>query len=156
MLHVASVALLLALAIYIASGCAVAEESSECPNWYHRPPGSHHCQCGPTLQGGIMCSDNQVYIRVDYIMTWDTATNQTLAALNHYGYYNYSTITNRVYSVYTLMSSDSRDLNETVCAPNNREGFLCEDCVPGYGPTAYSSNCMDCQKVPLFQQLLIS
>ena len=47
LLHVASVALLLELA----SGCAVADESSECPNWYHRPPGSHHCQCGTTLQG---------------------------------------------------------------------------------------------------------
>ena len=143
MLYVASVALCLTLA----SGCAVADESSECPNWYHRPPGSHHCQCGPTLQGGIMCSDDGVYIRVDYIMAWDTATNQTLAALNHYGYYNYSKITNRVY---TLMPSDSRDLNDTVCAPNNRVAFLCEDCVPGYGPTAYSSKCMDCQKRSTF------
>ena len=93
MLHVSFVALLLALA----SGCAIADEISECPNWYHRPPGSHHCQCGPTLQGGIMCSDDGVYLRVDYIMTWDTATNQTIAALSNYGYDNYSTITNRVY-----------------------------------------------------------
>ena len=131
MFHAISAALLIALA----SGCAVANESSECPNWYHHPPESHHCQCSPTLQGGIiMCSDNQVYLRVDYIMTWDTVTNQMFAAL--YGYDNYSTTIHRVY---TLMPSDSQDLNETMCAPNNREGFLCEDCVPGYGPTAYSS-----------------
>ena len=39
LLHVASVALLLALA----SGYAVDDEGSECPNWYYRPPGSHHC-----------------------------------------------------------------------------------------------------------------
>ena len=37
-----------------------------------------------------------------------------------------------------------------MCAPNNREGFLCEDCVPGYGSTAYSSKCMDCQKRSTF------
>ena len=123
MLPVASVALLLALA----SGCAVADESSECPNWYHRPPGSHHCQCGPR----------------DYTMTWDTATNQTVAALNNYGYHNYSIITNRVY---TPMPNDSQDLNEAVCAPNNRKGFLCEDCIPGHGPTAYSPKCMNCRK----------
>ena len=139
MLLVSSVALLLALA----SGYILADESSECPNWYHHPPGSHHCQCGPTLKGGIMCSENGVYIRVDHIMTWDTARNQTIAALSNYGYGNYSTITHRVY---TLIPSDSRDLNETMCAPNNREGFLCEDCVPGYGPTAYSPKCMDCKK----------
>ena len=60
-----------------------------------------------------------------------------IAARNNYGYgyENYFIITSRVY---TLMPNDSQDLNETVCAPNNREGFLCEDCVPGYGPTAYS------------------
>ena len=141
MLQVSSVALLLALA----SGCVLADESSECPNWYHRyrPPASHHCQCGPTLKGAIMCSDDRVYLRVDHIMTWDTATNQTIAALSNYGYVNYSAITKLVY---TLMPNDSQDLNETICAPNNREGFLCEDCVPGYGPTAYSSKCMDCKK----------
>ena len=147
MLHVSSVALLLALA----SGYAVADESSECPNWYHRPPGSRHCQCGPTLKGGIMCSENGVYLHVDHIMTWDTARNQTIAALSKYGYDNYSTITHRVY---TLLPSDSRDLNETMCAPNNREGFLCENCVPGYGPTAYSPKCMDCKNTPLSQQVL--
>ena len=141
MLHVVSAALLLALASCYA--LVHNHESSECPNWYHRPPESHHCQCGPTLRGGIMCSDNQIYLHVDYTMTWDTATNQTIAALNNYGYDNYSTITHRVY---TLMPNDSQDLNETMCAPNNREGFLCEDCIPGYGPTAYSPKCMDCKQ----------
>ena len=139
MLPVASVALLLALAL----GYVVADESSECPNWYHHPPGSHHCQCGPNLKGGIICYDDGLYFRVDYTMTWDSATNQTVAALSNYGYKNYSNIINKVY---TLMPNDSRDLNETVCAPNNRKGFLCEDCVPGYGPTPYSPKCMDCRK----------
>ena len=100
LLHVASVALLLALA----SGYAVADESSECPNWYHRP-GSHHCQCGTTLQGGIIvCSDDGMYIHLHFTMTWDSATNQTVAALSNYGYVNYSAITNRVY---TLMPNDA-------------------------------------------------
>ena len=147
-LPVASVALLLALA----SGCAVDDEGSECPNWYHRPPGSHHCQCGPTLQGGIMCSDDGVYIRVDHIMTWDSAINQTVAAYSKYGYDNYSTITHRLY---TPIPNDSQDLNETMCAPNNREGFLCEDCVPGYGPTAYSPKCMDCRERSTFSAIAI-
>ena len=145
MLPVASVALLLALA----SGYAVADESSECPNWYHRPPGSHHCQCGTTLKGGIMCG---LYLRVDHTMTWDSATNQTVAALSNYGYKNYSNIINKVY---TLMPNDIRDLNETVCAPNNRKGFLCEDCIPGHGPTAYSPKCMDCRKHTTLSKIAI-
>ena len=69
MLHVVSTALLLALASCYAA--ADGDESSECPNWYHRPPGSHHCLCGPSLQGGTMCSDNEVHLHVDYTMTWN-------------------------------------------------------------------------------------
>ena len=46
MLHVASVTLLLALA----HGSALANEGSECPNWY----GSSHCQCGLALRCGII------------------------------------------------------------------------------------------------------
>ena len=100
-----------------------------------------------------MCSDDGVYVHVDYIMTCDSARNQTIAALSNYGYVNYSTITNRVY---TLMPNDSRDLNETVCAHNNREGFLCEDCVPGYGLTAYSPKCMDCRERSTLSEIALS
>ena len=41
------------------------------------------------------------------------------------------------------MPNDSQDLNDTVCAPNNRKGFMCEDCIRGY---AYSPKCMDCKQ----------
>ena len=142
-----------ALLLVLFSGCAVADESSECPNWYHRPPGSHYCQCGPALKGGIIiCSEDRVYLRVDYAMTWDTSSNQTVAALSNYGYENYSNIINRVY---TLMPNHSRNLSGIVCTPNNRDGFLCEDCVPGYGPSIYSPKCKDCRKRSTFSAIAL-
>ena len=131
------------LLLALVSSYAVADPNSECSNWYYRPPGSSQCKCGQTLSGGIMCSEGEVYLRVDYTMTHDDATNQTVVAINHYGYNNYSTIKDRVY---TLLPSDSRELNEMVCLPNNRKGFLCEDCIEGFGPTAYSPKCTNCPK----------
>ena len=131
-------------------------EISECPNWYHCAPRSHHCLCGPTLQGGIMCSDYRVYVRIEIIMTWDTATNQTIAAYSKY--MDVTTIPPLyTHGVYTLMPNDSQDLNETMCASYSREGFLCEDCVPGYSPTAYiySPKCMDCKQRSTYSAIAI-
>ena len=62
---------------------------------------------------GVVCSSGEVYLRVDYTMTYDNATNQTLAALNIYGYDNYSTIKDRIY---TLIPKESQYLNEKVFA----------------------------------------
>ena len=96
------------------------------------------------LGGGITCCGDAVYIRVDYTMTLDPSTNQTVAALSIYGFDNYSAIVDRVY---TALPNDSRNLNERMCTPNNRKGFLCEDCVDGFGPTAYSPKCTNCSEL---------
>ena len=92
-----------------------------------------------------MCFDDEVYLRVDCTMTLDnenTVTHQVVVALNEYGYDNYSTLNERVY---TLLPRNNQDLNEMLCEPNNRKGFLCEDCIHDYGPTLYSINCADCR-----------
>ena len=120
------------------------DSGSECPTvWSYRSPGSNHCECGQTLGGGIMCSKGEVYMRVDYTMTLDPSTNETVAAPNVYGFDNYSAIVDRVY---TPLPHDSQHLNQRICAPNNRTGFLCEECIDGFGPTAYYSACMNCSE----------
>ena len=134
---------IITLLLALSSIFALADESSECSNWYYRPPGSNHCKCGQSLSGGVMCSEGEVYLRVDYTMTRDKDTNETVVALGVYGYDNYTTIKDRVY---TLVPNDSQDLNEAICLPNNRMGFLCEDCIDDFGPTAYSPKCENCTK----------
>ena len=99
-----------------------------------------------------MCSEGQVYLRVDYTMTLDKDTNQTVVALGVYGYDNYTTIKDRVY---TLVPNDSQDLNEKICSPNNRKGFLCEDCIDGFGPTAYFPQCANCTKLSSVKRLAL-
>jgi hypothetical protein len=107
------------LILALSSSYVVADESSECPNWYYHATGLDHCKCGQRLSGAVMCSEGEVYLRVDYTMTLDKDTNQTVVALGVYGYDNHTTIKERVY---TLVPNDSQDLNETICFLNNSKG----------------------------------
>ena len=51
------------------------------------------------------------------------------------------------------MPRESEDLNEKVCSPNNRQGFLCEKCIKGFGPTAYFTECKNCTKHSLVMKI---
>ena len=142
----ASYILIVALAVSYANG--VGANSSECSTlWSHRPPGSMKCKCGQSLDGGIMCMDDRVYLRVDFTMTLDNQTtnnsnHHVVVALNAYGYDNYTTLKDRVY---TLLPNNSQVLNKVLCRPNNREGFLCQNCIEDHGPTPYSAKCANCK-----------
>ena len=132
---------LLVLALALASVVTADNSSDGCPLWHYRDH-EEMCKCGHSLNGAVICSDDGVYLRVDYTMTWNNSTNQVVAALNRYGHHNNSNMQRRVYS---LMPSDIAELNRT-CTLNHREGFLCEKCRPGYGPNTYMQKCMKCSE----------
>ena len=141
----------LALLLVLASSqwLVCAETASECPAlWSHLK--SNHCECGMDLEGGIICSGQEVHLRVDYTMTVDPRNNEIVAALNDYGYDDPSALVDRVY---TILPNGSHYLNETICAPNNRKGLLCQDCIEGFGPTAFISKCANCTKYSLVARL---
>ena len=138
--------IVITLALVVSYANGVIDKSSECSTlWSYRPPGSSKCKCGQSLDGGVMCLDDRVYLRVDYTMTVTTnhSDHHVIVALSDYGYDNHSTLKNRVY---TLLSNNSEDLNKVLCRPNNREGFLCEDCIKDYGPTSKPSKCANCKE----------
>lgn len=120
-----------------------------CPVWSYSLR-SNHCDCAESLGGGIICSGNQVLIRVDCTMTTYPQNNETVASLNVYGYDNYSAVVNRVF---TVLPPRSQDLNASLCVPNHRKGFLCEDCSDGFGP---SSNllCLNCTQHSIATRVL--
>ena len=136
--------LIVVLLLAVGQGWVMEQGDSECPTvWSRASSRSNHCVCGQTLGGGIMCSERQVYLRVDYTITLDPSTNNTVAALGVYGFDNYSAVVDRVY---TPLPSESEYLNQKLCAPNNRTGFLCGKCIDGFGPTAFYSACMNCSE----------
>ena len=136
------VLLLLFTATY-ASVTAEENDSFSCPLWHYHHEGE--CKCGFKVDGAIFCSDDNVYLRVDYAMgIWHShGTNVIAIALSRYAYHDYSAIHQRVYSPIPKNKSQ-QDLENFVCKKNNREGFLCGKCLPNYGPSAYSPKCQKC------------
>ena len=120
---------------------AEGNDSHSCPLWHYHHNGE--CKCGYNVHGAILCSEDQVYLRVDYAM--DVWYNVTVVAMSSYAYHNYSAIPRhlRVYSPIPN-STPQQDLNELMCKSNNRKGFLCGKCLPNYGPSAYSPKCHRC------------
>ena len=51
--------------------------------------------------------------------------------------------------MYSELPSDPDLLDEVMCGPYNRKGFLCGECIDGYGPAVYSINmkCANCSKL---------
>lgn len=68
-------------------GIAEDNESSSCPLWHYRRSENEPCVCGQELHGAIICSDDRVYLRVDYAMTRDSESNETIVALSRYAYH---------------------------------------------------------------------
>ena len=117
------------------------QSDDDCPLWHY--PHQGKCKCGNSLNGAILCSHGQIFLRVDHAM--DVWYNMTVAALSRYAHYNYSAITSGS-RIYSPIPEDvtQQELNDLLCRPNNRRGFLCNRCLPNYGPSAYSFKCHKC------------
>ena len=141
---------LLILLVSLTSICADHKNSSSCPLWHNRIPGSDSCECGDSIGGAVLCHEGHVYLRVDYAMVWDSQNNQTVVAASRYVYHNSSAISSHL-RVYSLLSNDTTELqlNYLMCQKNYRKGFLCENCLPNYGPIPHSSKCYECGDPPL-------
>ena len=134
-----NVSLLLVVLTVIYS--VTADGNHSCPLWHYHHQGK--CKCGDSLNGAIFCSDDKVFLRVDYAM--DVWQNTTVAALSRYVYHNYSAIPShlRVFSVIPA-NTPPEELNGIMCNESNRMGFMCRKCLPTYGPSAKSFNCHKC------------
>ena len=126
-------AVLLLLFVGLASGC---------PTWFTNTTG--HCECGLETQY-VICHEDEGRAEVcaGYCVTFEYSTQSVVAGYCSYG--PYSNMTNRMFS---LLSQDPTQLNETTCGPYNREGLLCGYCIRGFGPAVYShdlrcANCTD-------------
>ena len=143
-----NVSLLLVLVTVICS--VTADGNHSCPLWHYHHQGK--CKCGDSLHGAILCSDDNILLRVDHVM--DVWQNTTVAALSRYAYHNYSAIPShlRIYSPIPENITPQR-LNHFMCNPNHRKDFLCSKCISNYGPSAYS---IKCQKSHLSLPLAIA
>ena len=88
-------------------------KNSSCPLWHYHRSENQPCVCGQELHGAIICSGDQVYLRVDYAMTWDSKSNDTLVAVSRYAYHRYSATHTykRAYSLHSLSISVNNNIS---------------------------------------------
>ena len=134
---------LILLLVFITTRAAESNGSLSCPLWHYREQGE--CKCGNSLHRAVICSEDQIYLKVDYTM--DVWHNVTVVAMSRWAYHNFSAIPRHL-RVYSLIPKNTpqQDLNELMCRKNNRKGFLCGECLPKYGPSAYSPRCHRCDR----------
>ena len=115
-----------------------------CPTWFTNTTGS--CECGNELDGYVKCYQDmlKVDVRLGCCMTLFN-NNSVVAGICRHAFT--SNITSRVYS---SVPDDPAQLDSKFCAPYNRRGFLCGECIDGYGPSPfYSDFCANCSDLNL-------
>ena len=131
------------LAVYVYSTTVTASNTS-CPTWFYYSNTTHQCQCGENL-GPINCKQNEQKVELAY--------GYCVSASKYKGgYYDgrcpFRCTQNSTDRMYSELPSDPNLLNEVLCGPYNRKGFLCGECIDGYGPAVYSTDmkCANCSK----------
>ena len=102
----------------------------------------------------MQIKDNSVYLSIGYLMTYSEGEGILLSRFPYYQLEGHNVSDDD--PGYIKLPDNISELNDYMCGPMNRKGFLCKDCVDGYGPSASSigfkcSNCTDVwYGVPLY------
>ena len=108
----------------------------KCPTWFFFSSTTCDCQCLPYYEV-INCDGNNALIKIGFIVTYNCDENRPLISTDHWQHYKY--LTGHVYNItkpgYILLPSDITALNDYMCAPLHRNGFLCSKCKDGFGPS---------------------
>ena len=82
---------------------------------------------------------------LDYCMTYNRSYEQDSNAIT-FGQCPYVYYSNIVNHRYIALPHNMSDLNDAFCAPLNRHGLLCGNCIDGFGPSTISIGyaCANC------------
>ena len=117
----------------------ISTSDTNCPNWHYYSKQSGDCECGYLLK----CSSDRNKVEI--------ANTHCVTPLGQEGDYYigrclllYTTKNGSRY--YSKMPQNSSQLEEVMCSPHNRRGFMCGECIDGYGPANVSPmlNCVNC------------
>ena len=107
------------------------------------------CRCGGDYPGNIIkCNGTNTFVLRHYCITFDEQKDLTVAGnclrTNKGG--NITGLVSSGNSLYHLIPSDAKLLNDMMCSSTDRTGTLCGRCLPYHYPLAYSFNmtCIPC------------
>ena len=146
-----------ALVLYTCASVGVlvcaSNSSSSCPTWFFYSNATGECECGKTFGDKLYCSGNTSLIANGFCATMSDEEE----GLYYAGYCPFTHRENNINRMYSEMPSDPDKLDDVMCGPYNRKGFLCGECIDGYGPAVYARDmkCTKCNRSYIILYLLL-
>jgi len=127
-----------------------------CPTWFVLSNDSasvggqcSHCVCRKGITDLIICDQvqQQAYLHLGNCMTYNSSysdiSDPDATSFGGCPYVYYSNIVNHRY---IALPHNASDLNDVFCAPLNRDGLLCRDCINEFGPSVvtFGYACANC------------
>ena len=100
-----------------------------CPLWFHYVPSKNICRC----ISFISCDGMKAYVEDMYLIT--VKQNQSFVSVFPSKSHVLNQRINKTKPGYRLLPENISDLNHYMCGPLNRKGYLCSDCIDGFGPS---------------------
>ena len=100
-----------------------------CPLWFHYVPSKNSCRC----VSFISCDGMKAYVEDKHLIT--VKQNQSLVSVFPSKSHVVNQRINETKPGYRLLPQNISDLNHYMCGPLNRKGYLCSDCINGFGPS---------------------
>ena len=117
-------------------------QTESCPLWFYYDSNTCDCQCLPYW--AFYCEGNDAFINSAHILTYDESKHVVSVTTSKRYFQSYGGY-NTTKSGYILLPKNISRLNEYMCGPLNRKGFLCGECSDGFGPSMVCiDKCYNC------------
>ena len=121
----------------------------QCPLWYYYyDTGTQKCSCLPNWL--VHCNhDGNAFLDFGHLLSYDEGRRVLSRTVQR------NLQLPRRYNITSagevLLPRNISRLNEYICTPLNRKGYMCSECIEGFGPSMISSYmgdimCYDCRK----------
>ena len=128
--------------------------TNNCPPWFvynnnSDGKGCYHCECKENFKDVVICDEKlqKSYLDLDYCMTYNSSSSDERES----DAISFGACADVYYSKiikhgHIALPHNISDLNDVFCAPLNRGGWLCKDCIDGFGPSVVSIGyaCANC------------
>lgn len=110
-------------------------DSVQCPVWFFYNSTTEQCECYNLYPEVVKCIKQRAFLKYNYYMTHSKEIG--LSFLRNSFYYDAPDLNDPAsQSGFIELSSNISELNNYMCGPADRKGFLCSECIDGFGPSA--------------------
>ena len=123
---------------------SVSDDSISCSAPWHYANSDGMCKCCASKTSLIKYTDEGTLLRIGYCTTYTEHEGLSMARCP------YLKMKMHAYRVacndplYIILPSNISELNDYMCGPMNRKGFLCSECIDGFSPSFTSPDYMAC------------